>query len=49
MAVTSALSALAIVLLASSAAAQSKDPGLGVNSNAVGATEDVQPGSGPNG
>lgn len=29
--------------------AQSADPGLGTNPNAQGATEDVTPGSGPNG
>jgi hypothetical protein len=29
--------------------AQSVDPGLGTNPNAQGATEDVTPGSGPNG
>lgn len=31
------------------AGAQSADPGLGVNPEAQGATEDVTPGGGPNG
>lgn len=43
---------LLTVLLASCAAlsqAQSSNPGIGTNSDAQGATEDVTPGSGPNG
>ena len=38
-----------IAAVAALAEAQSVDPGLGVNPNAQGATEDVTPGSGPNG
>ncbi|OBT85094.1 hypothetical protein VE02_06476 [Pseudogymnoascus sp. 03VT05] len=36
-------------LLVATGDAQSKNPGLGVNSNAQGATEEVTPGGGPNG
>lgn len=42
------LTAASLALL-TCAAAQSADPGLGVNSNAQGATEQVTPGGGPNG
>ncbi|KAH8696114.1 transglycosylase SLT domain protein [Talaromyces proteolyticus] len=40
---------LASFVLAAGVAAQSADPGLGVNSHAQGATEEVTPGAGPNG
>ena len=47
---TRVTSLAAIVAAAASLArAQSIDPGLGTNPNAQGATEDVTPGSGPNG
>lgn len=36
-------------LLVATGDAQSKNPGLGVNSHAQGATEEVTPGAGPNG
>ncbi|KAF3407134.1 hypothetical protein DPV78_001761 [Talaromyces pinophilus] len=45
---TKTFSAASLALL-TSAAAQSADPGLGVNSKAQGATEQVTPGGGPNG
>ena len=40
---------VASLALTSTVAAQSADPGLGVNSKAQGATEEVTPGAGPNG
>lgn len=40
---------VASLALTSTVAAQSADPGLGVNKNATGATEEVTPGAGPNG
>jgi hypothetical protein len=45
---TKPFSAASLALL-TSVAAQSADPGLGVNSNAQGATEQVTPSGGPNG
>lgn len=45
---TKTFTAASLALL-TSAAAQSADPGLGVNSHAQGATEQVTPGGGPNG
>jgi hypothetical protein len=41
--------ALISLAIASGAVAQSENPGLGVNPGAEGATEEVTPGSGPNG
>jgi hypothetical protein len=43
------ISVATILAAISLARAQSSDPGLGTNPNAQGATEDVTPGSGPNG
>lgn len=40
---------LASLALMSTVTAQSANPGLGVNSKAQGATQDVTPGTGPNG
>lgn len=40
---------LVLATIARLASAQSVDPGIGVNPDATGATEDVTPGAGPNG
>lgn len=40
---------LASLVFISTVTAQSANPGLGVNSKAQGATQDVTPGAGPNG
>jgi hypothetical protein len=40
---------LILATIARLVSAQSSDPGIGVNPDATGATEDVTPGAGPNG